>query len=175
MSGENIKEYCGVFGAYGCPEAARISYLGLFALQHRGEEAAGICTSDGKQLYNLKGRGLVGEVFNEENIRTLPGTAAIGHTRYSTTGSSTVLNAQPYKVTYSKGEVAIAHNGNLVNAQILRAELEAYGQIFGSTMDSEIFVHLMAKPSYRNPEEAVLGSVQRVKGAYTLVILTETQ
>ncbi len=175
MSGENIRENCGVFGIYNHPDAARICYLGLFALQHRGEEAAGICTSDGKNLHLCKGRGLVGDVFDEASFARLPGHAAIGHTRYSTTGSSTLINAQPYKVDYSRGQVAVAHNGNLVNAQVLRAQLEAYGSIFGSTMDSEIFVHLMAKPSYRTCEESVLGAVKKVEGAYTLLVINETQ
>ncbi|MBI3312980.1 MAG: amidophosphoribosyltransferase [Candidatus Omnitrophica bacterium] len=175
MSGENIKEYCGIFGVYNHPEAARITYLGLFALQHRGEEAAGICTSNGEDLYLQKGRGLVGEIFSEDHMSKLPGHIAIGHTRYSTTGSSSLINAQPYKVDYSRGQIAVGHNGNLVNAQILRGELEAYGSIFASTTDSEIFVHLMAKPSYRTTEEAVVESVKRVEGAYSLVILKEKQ
>ncbi len=175
MSGENIKHYCGVFGIFNHPEAARITYLGLFALQHRGEEAAGICTSDGENLHLYKKQGLVGEVFDENSMAHLPGQAAIGHCRYSTTGSSNLVNAQPYKVDYSRGQIAVAHNGNLVNAQILRAELEAYGSIFGSTMDSEIFVHLIAKPTYRTAEEAVVESVKKVQGAFSLVILNERQ
>ncbi|MCB9800255.1 MAG: amidophosphoribosyltransferase [Candidatus Omnitrophica bacterium] len=175
MSGEQIKEYCGVFGIYDHPQAAQMTNLGLFALQHRGEEAAGICTSDGQNLYLRKGTGLVGEVFNERRLGKLPGQHAIGHVRYSTTGSSNITNAQPHQVNYSRGQVAIAHNGNLVNAQLLRAELEAYGSIFASTMDSEIFVHLMAKPSYRSHEEGVVESVKKVVGAYSLVVLTETQ
>ncbi len=175
MSGENIKEYCGVFGVYNHPEAARVAHLGLFALQHRGEEAAGICTSDGETLYLHKGQGLVGEVFQPDNIAKLPGRNAIGHTRYSTTGSSTAVNAQPYKVDYSRGQIAVGHNGNLVNAQLLRGELEAYGSIFGSTMDSEIFVHLFAKPTFRTAEEAVVESVKKVEGAFSLVILNEKQ
>ncbi len=176
MSGENIKHYCGIFGIYNHPEAARMTHLGLFALQHRGEEAAGICSSDGKDLYVYKNRGLVGEVFDDEKyIKSLPGSLAIGHVRYSTTGSSNLVNAQPYKVNYSRGQVAIAHNGNLVNAQLLRAELEAYGSIFATTTDSEVFVHLMASPSHKSHEEAVIESVKKVEGAYSLVILTETQ
>ncbi len=175
MSDERIKDSCGVFGVYNHAEAARLTHLGLFALQHRGEEAAGICTSDGHDLHLHKGTGLVGDVFTEDSLTHLVGRSAIGHVRYSTTGSSNVLNAQPHRVSYSRGQVAIAHNGNLVNAQVLRDELEGYGSIFSSTIDSEIFVHLMAKPSYRSPEEAVFHSVQRVEGAYSLVILTETQ
>lgn len=175
MSGENVKDHCGVFGIYNHPEAARITYLGLFALQHRGEEAAGICTSDGEDLHLHKNQGLVGEIFDENSISKLPGPMAIGHVRYSTTGSSSLVNSQPCKVDYSRGQVAVAHNGNLVNAQILRAELEAYGSIFTSTIDSEIFVHLMAKPSYRSHEEGVIESIKRVEGAFSLVILTEKQ
>jgi len=175
MGGENIKHYCGIFGIYNHANAANMTYLGLFSLQHRGEEAAGICTSDGKKLYLHKGRGHVGEVFSEETFSKLPGSNAIGHTRYSTTGSSSLVNAQPYRVKYSRGEVAVAHNGNLVNAQILRAQFEADGSIFGSTMDSEIFIHLMAKSAFKKPGEALVDAVKRVEGAYSLVVLTETQ
>ncbi len=170
---DEVKDHCGVFGIYGHPKAAEISYLGLFALQHRGEESAGICTSDGKQLHLYKNLGLVGEVFDEEVLKKLPGQAAIGHVRYSTTGSTTLANAQPIKVEYSRGQVAVAHNGNLVNAKYLRDELEAYGSIFSSTTDSEIIVHLMAKPSYPTREESVLGSVKKLEGAFTLTLLTE--
>jgi amidophosphoribosyltransferase len=173
MSGENIKHHCGIFGIFNHPQAARITQLGLFALQHRGEEAAGICTSDSSDLYLVKKMGLVGEVFDEDSFAQLPGKNAIGHVRYSTTGSSTLLNAQPCKVDYSRGQIAIAHNGNLVNSQILRAELEAYGSIFGSTIDSEVFVHMIAKPSYRTHEEGVIGAAKRAKGAFSLVLLTE--
>jgi amidophosphoribosyltransferase len=173
MSGENIKDHCGIFGIFNHPQAARITQLGLFALQHRGEEAAGICTSDSSDLYLVKKMGLVGEVFDEDSFAQLPGKNAIGHVRYSTTGSSTLLNAQPCKVDYSRGQIAIAHNGNLVNSQILRAELEAYGSIFGSTIDSEVFVHMIAKPSYRTHEEGVIGAAKRAKGAFSLVLLTE--
>lgn len=175
MGGENIKHHCGVFGIYNHPQAARMAQLGLFALQHRGEEAAGICTSDGENLHLIKNTGLVGDVFTEASFAKLPGKSAIGHVRYSTTGSSVLTNAQPYKVDYSRGQVALAHNGNLVNAQMLRAKLEAYGSIFGSTMDSEIFIHLMANPAYRSHEEGVLEATKRVAGAYSLTILTEKQ
>lgn len=175
MGGENVKDHCGVFGIFNHPEAARMTYLGLFALQHRGEEAAGICSSDEEHLHLEKDMGLVGEVFNEARIARLKGRHAIGHTRYSTTGSSSQINAQPYRVDYSRGQVAIAHNGNLVNAQVLRAELEAYGSIFGSTTDSEIFIHLMAKPTYRTTEESVIDSIKRVEGAFSVVMLNEKQ
>ncbi len=175
MGGENIKHYCGIFGVFNHPHAAQITQLGLFALQHRGEEAAGICTSDSSDLYLVKKTGHVGEAFDEASLAQLPGKNAIGHVRYSTTGSSNITNAQPYKVDYSRGQIAIAHNGNLVNAQILRAELEAYGSIFGSTIDSEVFVHLIAKPTYRSHEEGVIEATKRAKGAFSLVLLTEDQ
>lgn len=170
-----VKHYCGIFGIYNHPDAARLTHLGLFALQHRGEEAAGICTSDTRQLHLVKNRGLVGEVFTEESFAKLPGSHAIGHVRYSTTGSSNLLNTQPYKVAFSKGQIALGHNGNLVNAQSLRAELEAGGAIFGSSMDSEIFVHLMANPAHTTLEDALINTVKRVEGAFSLVILTENQ
>lgn len=170
---DEIRDHCGVFGIYGHPRAAEIAYLGLFALQHRGEESAGICTSDGKELHVYKNLGLVGDVFNEEVLKKLPGQSAVGHVRYSTTGSTTLTNAQPIKVDYSRGQVAVAHNGNLINAKYLRDELEAYGSIFSGTTDSEIIVHLMAKPTYSKACESVLGMVRRIEGAFTLTLLTE--
>lgn len=170
---DEVRDHCGVFGIYGHPRAAEIAYLGLFALQHRGEEAAGICTSDGDKLYVHKNQGLVGDVFNEENLKKLPGRSAIGHVRYSTTGSSTLANAQPIKVNYSRGQLAVAHNGNLVNAKYLRDELEAYGSIFSGTTDSEIIVHLMAKPTYTTPTESILGTVRKMEGAFSLTLITE--
>ena len=175
MSGEGLRDHCGVFGIFGHEKAAELSYLGLFALQHRGEESAGIVTSDGRKLHLHKAMGLVGDAFSPSVLSKLPGHSAIGHVRYSTTGSSTLSNAQPYMVDYSRGAVAIAHNGNLTNAQFLRSELEAYGSIFGSTTDSEIFVHLMAKPHYKNTEESVLGAVQKIQGAYSMTLLTERE
>jgi amidophosphoribosyltransferase len=149
--------------------------LGLFALQHRGEESAGIATSDGKRIYLHKAMGLVDEAIPAKVLKNLPGTSAIGHVRYSTTGSTTLANAQPLLVDFSRGQVALGHNGNLVNAQFLRSELEAYGSIFGSTTDSEIFVHLMAKPAYKNMVESVLGALKEVEGAYSMVVLTEKE
>ncbi|MBI2167610.1 MAG: amidophosphoribosyltransferase [Candidatus Omnitrophica bacterium] len=170
---DEVKDHCGVFGIYGHPKAAEITYLGLFALQHRGEESAGICTSDGKELRVYKQLGLVGDIFNEDVLKKLPGRSAIGHVRYSTTGSSTLNNAQPIKVDYSRGQVAVAHNGNLVNAKYLRDQLEAYGSIFTGSTDSEIIVHLMAKPKYSTREESVLETVKRMEGAFTLTLLME--
>ncbi|OGX06445.1 MAG: amidophosphoribosyltransferase [Omnitrophica bacterium RIFCSPLOWO2_12_FULL_50_11] len=172
MGGEGIKHHCGVFGIFDHEKAAELTYLGLFALQHRGEESAGIVTSDGEQMYLHRALGLVDEAFSMQALDSLKGRSAIGHVRYSTTGSTTLANAQPYMIDYSRGKVAIAHNGNLVNAQLLRSELEAYGAIFGSTTDSEIFVHLMAKPTYRNTTESILGAVKRAEGAYTMTLLT---
>ncbi|PIQ86174.1 MAG: amidophosphoribosyltransferase [Candidatus Omnitrophica bacterium CG11_big_fil_rev_8_21_14_0_20_45_26] len=173
MSGEGIRDHCGVFGIYGHERASELTYLGLFSLQHRGEESAGICTWDGKRQRLHKDLGLVGDVFNPGNIKNLPGNVAIGHVRYSTTGSSNVANAQPYMVDFSRGQVAIAHNGNLVNAQLLRDELEAYGAIFGSTTDSEILIHLMARPQFRSREECLVGAVTRIHGAYSVVMLLD--
>ncbi len=172
---DEVKDHCGVFGIYGHPRASEIAYLGLFALQHRGEEAAGICTSDGQKLYVHKNVGLVGDVFNEETLKKLVGRSAIGHVRYSTTGSSTLANAQPIKVDYSRGQLAVAHNGNLVNAKYLRDELEAYGSIFSGTTDSEIIVHLMAKPTYTTATESVLGMVRKLEGAFSLTLITENE
>ena len=172
---DEVKDHCGVFGIFGHDKASELTYLGLFALQHRGEESAGIVTNNSGKLHMHKGMGLVGDVFSPSELQKLPGRAAIGHVRYSTTGSSTLANAQPFMVEYSRGSAAVAHNGNLTNAQLLRAELEAYGSIFGSTTDSEIFIHLMAKPSYKNVEESVLGTVQRIQGAYSMALLTEKE
>ncbi|MBI3252578.1 MAG: amidophosphoribosyltransferase [Candidatus Omnitrophica bacterium] len=167
-----LKDKCGVFGIYGHKESAYLTYLGLYALQHRGEESAGIVTSDGKKMRVHKGMGHVQEIFQDADLANLTGDRAIGHVRYSTTGSSLLKNAQPILVDYSRGEIAIGHNGNIVNADILRSELEAYGSIFQTTTDSEIIIHLMAKPSLRNVEEGVVEALARVKGAYSLVFLT---
>lgn len=169
------KEACGVFGVYGHPDAVHLTYLGLYALQHRGEESAGIVSSDGNRTYAHKGMGLVADVFDETSLSDLKGHMAIGHTRYSTTGSSLLKNAQPILVDYSRGSLAVAHNGNLVNADVLRAELEAHGSIFQTTVDSEIILHLMANPKYVRREEALVDTLRRLRGAYTLVFLTEEE
>src|SRR5574337_114525 len=130
---DKLHEECGVFGIYGHPDAANLTYLGLYALQHRGQESAGIVSTDGKAMHSQKAMGLVADIFTEERIKTLPGHAAIGHNRYSTAGGSFSVNIQPILVNFALGGLAIAHNGNLVNAGILKAELEAYGSIFQST------------------------------------------
>ncbi len=166
---------CGVFGVFGHKDAARLTYLGLYALQHRGQESAGIAVSDGNEIRSYKGMGLVGDVFKDSHIDDLKGDRAIGHVRYSTTGSSKLENAQPIHVGYSRGHLAVAHNGNLVNAGILHDELEAYGSIFQTTTDSEIILHLMAKPNFGNLETTLVQTLAEIKGAYTLALLTEKE
>ncbi|MBI1869973.1 MAG: amidophosphoribosyltransferase [Chlamydiae bacterium] len=174
---ENLrpKDACGVFGVFGNDNASHLTYLGLYALQHRGQESAGIVASDGKTLKVHKGMGLVGEVFGEKTLKALTGSIAIGHVRYSTTGSSLIENAQPLLVSCSKGDIAIGHNGNLVNARELREELERKGSIFQTTVDSEIFLHLIARSSLPSREEALIDAIKKVRGAYTLVILWEDE
>jgi amidophosphoribosyltransferase len=170
-----IKEACGVFGVFGCKAAAEMTYLGLFALQHRGEESAGIVTSDGEKLRGHKDLGLVEKVFDPARLATLPGDAAIGHVRYSTSGSTLVVNAQPHLMKCSKGQIAVAHNGNIVNTAALKKELEHYGSIFQSTSDSELIVHLMAKPTYPSIVEGLIGAAKRLKGSYAMTCLSVEQ
>lgn len=173
---DHPKHYCGLFGIYGHKDAAKMTQLGLYALQHRGEESAGIVSSDGKALRVHKGMGLVGEVFaDDKDLNRLLGDSAIGHVRYSTTGSSLLINAQPLVIDYSRGSVAVGHNGNLTNASVLRDELEAHGSIFQTTLDSEIIVHLMARPNYKTVEEGLIECLKLIKGAYSLVFLTEDE
>ena len=166
------KHYCGVFGIYGHPNAAELTYYGLYALQHRGQESAGIVTSDGVQFRVHRGMGLVPQIFTGEVLHDLVGKFAVGHTRYSTTGSSHIRNAQPLTVDCARGQLAIAHNGNLTNAAQLRDELEARGSIFQTTVDSEIILHLMAQPA-KDGESSLLQSIRSIEGAYSLVIMTE--
>ncbi len=169
------KHYCGVFGVYGHPNAAELTYYGLYALQHRGQESAGIVTSDGKQFRAHKGMGLVSQVFDGEILHQLVGHIAVGHTRYSTTGSSHLRNAQPLTVDCARGQIAIAHNGNLTNAAGLREELESKGSIFQTTVDSEIILHLMAQPGANGHGNNLLHTIRRIEGAYSLVIMTEKE
>jgi amidophosphoribosyltransferase len=169
------KHYCGVFGIYGHPNAAELTYYGLYALQHRGQESAGIVTSDGKQFRVHRGMGLVPQVFTGEILHGLVGQMAVGHTRYSTTGSSHLRNAQPLTVDCARGQIAIAHNGNLTNAAQLRAELESRGSIFQTTVDSEIILHLMAQPNFNGCGSSLMQAVRRIEGAYSLVIMTENE
>ncbi|HEU4538009.1 MAG TPA: amidophosphoribosyltransferase, partial [Polyangiaceae bacterium] len=163
---------CGVFGIYGHPEAANITYLGLHALQHRGQESAGIVTTEGAALYSHRGEGLVHEVFTNAAFGKLPGHAAIGHTRYSTAGGGGLRNVQPFAFEYALGALAIAHNGNLTNAEELRSELEQKGAIFQSSSDTETLVHLIAHSAQRRVEERIVDALARVEGAYSLVFLT---
>ena len=168
-----VKHYCGLFGIYGHRDVARLTHLGLYSLQHRGEEAAGIVTYDGKTMHTHKGMGLVSEVFNETTLRDLHGRISVGHTRYSTTGSSTLKNSQPIVVTYAKGSIAVAHNGNLINAFELRQQLEANGSIFQTTVDSEIILHLLARATNKHFEDDLVECVRLLKGAFSLLFLTE--
>ncbi len=169
------KHYCGVFGIYGHPNAAELTYYGLYALQHRGQESAGIVSHDGGNFHVHKGMGLVSQIFNGDVLHQLPGRMAIGHTRYSTTGSSHLRNAQPLTVDCARGQIAIAHNGNLTNASQLRESLEANGSIFQTTVDSEIILHLMAQPTIGGHENNLIQTVRRIEGAYSLAILTEQE
>ncbi len=169
------KESCGVFGIYGHKQAAELTYLGLYALQHRGQESAGIVVSDGQELKAHRGMGLVADVFTPEVISGLTGDIAIGHVRYSTMGASSIKNAQPFLVEYSRGQLAIGHNGNLINARGLRDELEASGSILQSTMDTEIIIHLLAKSDQKIFEDALVSALRRIEGAYSLVLLREDQ
>ena len=166
------KEKCGLFGVWGTPDASRIVYQGIFALQHRGQESAGMAVSDGQNLSGVNGMGLVSQVFNPRMLtEELAGTAAIGHVRYSTTGSSKLCNAQPLLRQFSLGPVAVAHNGNLINAALLRSEYEQHGHIFQSTTDTEIIVHLLAKPTHADKPDPLLHVLKHLQGAYSLLFL----
>jgi amidophosphoribosyltransferase len=164
---------CGVFGIHGHPEAANLTYLGLHALQHRGQESAGIVTSDGQQLSLHRGMGHVIDVFSPEQLDKLNGHNAIGHVRYSTAGGSFLKNAQPIGVDYSRGSIAVAHNGNLTNAEAMREKLEARGSIFQSISDTEVIVHLVAMSRQRAVEDRIADALSQVEGAYSLLCLTE--
>ena len=169
---DTLREECGVVAIYGHPHAAREAYLGLYALQHRGQESAGIATADGQHLANIKGMGLVSEIFTDDVLLKLPGHLAIGHTRYSTTGDSALLNAQPIRVDSTKGLIAIAHNGNLVHLGNLRAALERDGAYFQTTSDSEIIVQLIAHSRADTLVDAIADSLSQVEGAFSIVMMT---
>ncbi len=169
------KEECGVCGVFGHPDAAKLAYFGLYALQHRGQESAGIAVSDGTTVVEHKAMGLVSEVFTEANLSRLHGDMAIGHVRYSTTGGSSIINAQPFTASHRGNSISIAHNGNLVNTRALRDELEADGAIFQSSTDSEVVVHLLAHNSSLGFEESILKTFSRVSGAYSILLMTKTQ
>jgi len=162
---------CGIIGVSGVPDAARLAYLGLYSLQHRGQESAGIVAVDGEGVARShRGMGLVGEIFTEQILAGLPGDVAIGHTRYSTAGTSVLANAQPVLARYREGPLALGHNGNLTNAVQLRADLVAKGSIFQTSSDSEVLVHLIARSEAREPEDQLMDAFERVEGAYSLVI-----
>jgi len=165
------REHCGLFGIINNRQAAWLTYLGLYALQHRGQEACGIVVNNKGALTLHKDTGLVSDVFNESILNKLKGNIAVGHTRYSTTGSSILKNAQPLMVDFAKGTVCIAHNGNLVNSWQLRAELEKAGSIFQTTTDSEIIIHLMARAKSQNIRESLIYALRKIKGAYSLILM----
>ncbi len=170
---DKLHEECGVFAIYGHPEAANLTYLGLYALQHRGQESAGIVTSDGQNLHLHKNMGLVADIFTPKKIAKLPGELAIGHTRYSTAGDTVVDNAQPFFVTCNKGKIAIAHNGNITNAHELRQELEAQGSIFQATSDTEVVLHLIAQSRERTLAGALREALLQLEGAYSIEFMAE--
>jgi amidophosphoribosyltransferase len=169
------REACGVFGVYNHPSAAELTYFGLYALQHRGQESAGIVTHDGERMIEHRDMGLVFQVFRDHILRSLKGSMAVGHVRYSTTGSSSLANAQPLIARTGRGQIAVAHNGNLVNADPLRDELEMQGSIFQTSTDSEIILHLMAHGMKQDAHTNLVESLRRLQGAYSLVIMTETE
>jgi amidophosphoribosyltransferase len=170
---DKLREECGVFGIYGHPEASYLTYLGLYALQHRGQEGSGIVSHDGRDFHVEKGIGLVNELFTHDRLQRLGGSMAIGHNRYSTAGDNTLKNVQPLMANYALGTLALAHNGNLINAHLLRAEMEAYGAIFQSTTDTEVIIHLIAHSQGRTLLDRVIEGLRRVRGAYSLLLLSE--
>jgi len=172
---DKFKDECGVFGIFGHPEAANLTYLGLYALQHRGQESAGIATGDGERMRVSRAMGQVADAFTGNALEGLPGHLAIGHTRYSTAGESKVLNAQPMLIDCAHGQIAIAHNGNIVNARELKDELVRSGSIFQSTSDTEVVLHLYARSRAGSVEEAVIESVSQISGAFSLVLATKNR
>jgi len=169
------KDECGVCGIFGHQDAARLTYFGLYALQHRGQESTGIVTSDGSRISQHKAMGLVPEVFTEDILKGLKGHLSVGHVRYSTTGASHLLNAQPFTVSHKGGTLAVAHNGNLVNTKTLRDELEERGAIFQTTMDTEVVIHLLVRNSPKGLEAAITETFAKVKGAYSMLLMTTDQ
>jgi len=169
---EKPREACGIFGIYDHAEAAALTYFGLYALQHRGQESAGIAVAKDMQIVEHKGMGLVSDVFDMDHLAQLDGGSAVGHVRYSTTGSSVLTNSQPFRVHHRKKSYAVAHNGNFTNAHLLKNELEQTGSIFQSTMDSEIFLHLFVKNLKSGFEQALVESVSRLEGAFSIIMLT---
>ena len=172
---EDINEKCAVVGIYGNKEASKLAYFSLHALQHRGQEAAGISSSDGKKLHTIKKRGLVMRVFDEKKLQTLSGSSAVGHTRYSTAGDDSILDAQPVFARYDLGEMAIVHNGNLTNAEEIRNKLIEKGAIFQTFMDTENLIHLIAKSEKRKLLDRIIDAVGRIEGAFSLLFLSRTK
>jgi amidophosphoribosyltransferase len=172
---DRFHDECGVFGVFGNDEAAKLTYLGIYALQHRGQESAGIASTDGTDVRVHKALGHVQEIFTPQVIASLPGAAAIGHTRYSTAGDTTLMNAQPVVIDCNKGKIALAHNGNLTNAIEVRRRLEHRGSIFQTTSDTEVIVHLIARSTARNLSGAIADALNQVEGAYSLVLLTRDE
>src|SRR5260370_4203232 len=168
---DKFHDECGVFAIYGNPEAAKLSHLGLFALQHRGQESAGIAASDGREIRCMKYMGNVAEIFTPPVLAELPGELAIGHTRYSTAGDTVLLNAQPFSVACNKGRIAVAHNGNITNAAELRSELEREGSIFQASSDTEVILHLVARSRERTLAAALREAMLQLEGAVSLVFL----
>jgi amidophosphoribosyltransferase len=170
---DKFKDECGVFGIFGHPEAANMTYLGLYALQHRGQESAGIAASDHQQVRISREMGYVADIFDGETLSKLPGPVSIGHVRYSTAGESKLLNAQPILIDCAHGQIALCHNGNIVNARELRDDLVQQGSIFQSSSDTEVILHLYARSKARSVEDAIVESVAQVQGAFSLVMLTK--
>ena len=172
---DKFKDECGVFGIFGHPEASSLTSLGLYALQHRGQESAGIATADGTRMRVVRGMGQVADAFKEETLASLGGHLAIGHTRYSTAGDSTIENAQPFLIDCAHGQIAVGHNGNLVNARELREDLVRSGSIFQTTSDTEVVLHLYARSKAPTVEEALVESISQVSGAFSMVLLTKNR
>jgi amidophosphoribosyltransferase len=172
---DELKEECGVFGIFGHPEASSLTSLGLYALQHRGQESAGIAVGDGTRMRVVRGMGQVADAFKEETLAGLGGHLAIGHTRYSTAGDSSIENAQPFLIDCAHGQIAVGHNGNLVNARELRDDLVRAGSIFQTTSDTEVVLHLYARSKAPTVEEALVESISQVSGAFSMVLLTKNR
>ena len=173
MTMDKLKEECGVFGIFGHPEAANLTYLGLYALQHRGQESAGIAASDGEEVRISKSMGYVADAFSEKTLEKLPGRIAMGHVRYSTAGDSKIDNAQPILIDCAHGQIAIGHNGNLVNASDLKEELVRRGSIFQTTTDTEVILHLYARSRAATSDDAIVDAMSHVQGAFSLVLITK--
>jgi len=174
-SDDHFHDECGVFGVFNHPEAANLTYLGLYAQQHRGQESAGIVSTDGHSFYSHRGMGLVADIFQKSDIKTLSGSHSIGHVRYSTSGESGLRNCQPFSYEYAHGGIAMCHNGNIVNAPELRTQLEKKGSIFQSTSDTEVLIHLVARSRASSMKERLAGAVSKLSGAFSLLVLVENR